>query len=209
MDIPKYNGTVHPEAWIKDVQAKCLINNLRQEKDVLKMCKLNIALSINFPNEINNLNELIKALKEHPTFEIFKNGCKEKLDQMIFEGGEGGNTTQFLATFRSLCDNADIINPQEIKNRLLRTYSTNEFFKNEFSRRSTGVTIIDEIYRLYSDVVSDSPKVIKYGPEWLITIKHRGTGRYLSSLEINYETGSKRQIVSVFFLYLLNLNILR
>jgi len=194
-DIPKYDGTVHPEAWIKDVQAKCLISNLRQERDILKMCKLNIALSINFPNDINNLNELIKALKEHPTFEIYKNGCKERLDHMTFEGGEGGDTTQFLADFRSLIDNAEITNPQEIKNRLLRTYSTNEFFKNEFSKRSTGITNIDEIYRLYSDVVSDSSKVIKYGPEWLIAIKHRETGRYLSSRETNYETGSKRQIV--------------
>jgi dolichyl-phosphate-mannose--protein O-mannosyl transferase len=115
---------------------------------------------------------------------------------MTFEGGEGDDTTQFLATFRSLCDNADIINPQEIKNRLLRTYSTNEFFKNEFSRRTTaGVTNIDEIYRLYSDIVSDSSKLIKYGPEWLIAIKHRETGKYLSSCKINYETGSKRQMV--------------
>uniref|UniRef100_A0A1D1Z045 Stromal cell-derived factor 2-like protein n=1 Tax=Anthurium amnicola TaxID=1678845 RepID=A0A1D1Z045_9ARAE len=194
-DIPKYNGTVHPEEWVKNVQAKCLLNNLRQEKDVLKMCKLNIALSISFPNEVNTLNELVKALKEHSTYDIYKNGCKEKLDQMTFEGGEGGDTTQFLADFRSLCDFAEINNPQEIKNRLLRTYSSNEFFKNEFSRRITGVTNIDEIFKLYSDVVSDSSRVIKYGPEYLIAIKHRETGKYLSSRELNYATGSKRQVV--------------
>ncbi len=201
-DIPKYNATVHPEEWVKQVQAICLLNNLRQEKDVLKMCKLNLASSITFSNEINTLHELTKALKAHPTYEIYKNGCKQKLDKMTFEGGEGGDTTKFL------CDHAEITNPQEIKNRLIRTYSTNEFFKNEFARRITDVTDIDKIYKIYSDVVADSSKVIKYGPEWLIAIKHRETGRYLSSREINYQTGSKRQVVSV-FLFLLNLNILR
>src|SRR6266542_3653816 len=68
-DLPKYNATVHPEEWVKRVQAICLLNNLRQEKDVLKMCKLNIALSISFPNDINTLNELTKALKAHTTYE--------------------------------------------------------------------------------------------------------------------------------------------
>src|SRR5438046_6663389 len=102
------------------------MSNLRQERDVLKMCKLNIDPLINFPNEINTLNELTKALKAYyPTFEIYKNGCKERLDHMTFEG----DTTKFLADFRSLTDNAEITNSQEIKNRLLRTYSTNEFFK--------------------------------------------------------------------------------
>ncbi|CAB4495273.1 unnamed protein product [Rhizophagus irregularis] len=114
---------------------------------------------------------------------------------MKFEGGEGGDTTAFLAEFRSHCDKAKIDNPQEIKNRLLRTYSSNEFFKNEFSKRVTGVTSIDEIYKLYSEVISDSSKAIKYGPEFLIAIKHLATGKYLSSSEINYQTGSKRQVV--------------
>jgi hypothetical protein len=203
MNIPTYNGTVHPEDWIKEVQTICLINNIRQEKDILRLCKLNIDSSIPTPNEINNIIDLTKALKAHPTFEIYKDGIKRRIDQMNFEGGEGGDTTTFLAEFRSSCDKAEINNPQEIKNRLLRTYSSNEFFKNEFSKRVSGVTSIDEIYRLYSEVISDSSKVIKYGAESLIAIKHLSTGRYLSSCEINYQTGSKRQVVSscVFFFF--------
>ncbi|GBB99393.1 hypothetical protein RclHR1_03500018 [Rhizophagus clarus] len=195
MNIPQYNATVHPEDWIREVQTICLINNIRQERDILKICKLNINNSITMPNDFNSLNELIKALKSHPTFEIYKDGIKRRLDQMKFEGGEGGDTTQFLAEFRSLCDKAEIINAQEVKNRLLRSYSSNEFFKNEFSKRVTGVTSIDDIQRLYSEVISDSSKVIKYGPEFLIAIKHLTTGRYLSSTTTNYQTGSKRQVV--------------
>ncbi|POG82881.1 hypothetical protein GLOIN_2v1469734 [Rhizophagus irregularis DAOM 181602=DAOM 197198] len=164
----------------------------RQERDILKLCKLNINSSITVPGKCNNLNDLIKA---HPIFSIYKDGIKRKLDQMKFEGGEGGDTTAFLAEFRSHCDKAEIDNPQEIKYRLLRTYSSNEFFKTEFSKRVTGVTSIDEIYKLYSEVISDSSKAIKYGPEFLIAIKHLATGKYLSSSEINYKTGSKRQVV--------------
>lgn len=195
-NIPQYNATVHPEDWIREVQTVCLISNIRQERDILRLCKLNIDNSITISNDISSLNELIKALKSHSTFEIYKDGIKRKLDQMKFEGSEGGDTTKFLAEFRSLCDKAEIINPQEIKNRLLRSYSSNEFFKNEFSKRVTGVTSIEEIQRLYSEVISDSLKVIKYGPEFLIAIKHLATGRYLSSTSINYQSGSKRQVVS-------------
>ncbi|RGB41937.1 hypothetical protein C1646_791663 [Rhizophagus diaphanus] len=194
MKIPIIDGTIHPDEWVKQVQTICIINNIRQERDILKICKLNIDSSITVPGECNNLNDLVKALKAHPTFSIYKDGIKHKLDQMKFEGGEGGDTTAFLAEFRSHCDKAEI-DPQEIKNRLLRTYSSNEFFENEFSKRVTDVTSIDEIYKIYSEVVADSTKIIKYGPEFLISIKHIETGRYLSSRQINYETGSQRQVL--------------
>jgi hypothetical protein len=198
MEIPIYNGTVHPDEWLNQVQTRCLINNIRNDKEILKLCKLNISLSITFPNEINTLDELSKALKAHPTFVIYKNGRKKKLDKMKFEGGEDEDSTQFLSDFRSLCDNAEITNPLEIKNRLLKTYSYNDFFKNEFSRRVNGVTSLDEICKSFSDVTLDSSNVINYGPECLIAIKHVETGRYLSSCKINYQTGSRRQVVSVF-----------
>ncbi|PKC11714.1 hypothetical protein RhiirA5_373640 [Rhizophagus irregularis] len=57
----------------------------RQERDILKLCKLNINSSITVPGECNNLNDLIKALKAHPIFSIYKDGIKRKLDQMKFE----------------------------------------------------------------------------------------------------------------------------
>ncbi|PKY46921.1 hypothetical protein RhiirA4_420994 [Rhizophagus irregularis] len=67
-------------------KASSLINNIRQERDILKLRKLNIDSPISISNEINILNELSKALKTHSTFEIYKNGCKYRLDQMSFQG---------------------------------------------------------------------------------------------------------------------------
>ncbi|CAB4495269.1 unnamed protein product [Rhizophagus irregularis] len=116
---------------------------------------------------------------------------------MKFEDYKNDDTAQFLADFRLLCENTEIINPREIKSRLLKTNLSNKFFNNEFSRRTSDVTSIDEIYKIYSEVVADSTKIIKYGPEFLISIKHIETGRYLSSRQINYETGSQRQVLFV------------
>ncbi|CAB4390740.1 unnamed protein product [Rhizophagus irregularis] len=158
MNITRYYATVHPEEWVNQVQTICLFNNIKQqEKDILKICKLNIDLQISIPNEINTLKELVKALKTHSTFEIYKSGCKYILDQMRFQGDDA---TKFLADFRSLCFKAEITNPQEIKNRLLETYSSNEFFKREFSKKISSFTPIDEIYVLCSEVISESSRVV-------------------------------------------------
>ncbi|GBB84816.1 hypothetical protein RclHR1_01140005 [Rhizophagus clarus] len=193
--ITRYNGTVHPEEWLKQVQTICIINKIRQERDILKLCKLNIDTSIILPNKTNTLDKLAKVLKAHFTFEIYKSGCKHRLDQMSSQGNDKvGDITKFLANFRSLCFKAEIINPQEIKARLLKTFSSNEFL-NEFSKRISGVTSVDEIYRLYSEVISDSSKTIKYGPEFSIATEHLATSRYLSSISTNYQTGSKRQVI--------------
>ncbi|CAB4433831.1 unnamed protein product [Rhizophagus irregularis] len=157
MNMTRYYATVHPEEWVKQVQTICLIKNIRQENDILNSCKLNIELQISIPNEINTLEELVKALKTHSTFEIYKSSCKYILDQMRFQGDDA---TKFLADFRSLCFKAEITNPQEIKNRLLETYSSNEFFKREFPMKTSGVTSINEIYRLCSEVISESSRVV-------------------------------------------------
>ncbi|CAB4414904.1 unnamed protein product [Rhizophagus irregularis] len=77
---------------------------------------------------------------------------------MSFQGDED-DATRFLVNFRSLCFKAEIINPKEIKNHLLETYSSNEFFKHEFPKRISGITSINEIYRLYSEIISDGSKV--------------------------------------------------
>ncbi|CAB4434144.1 unnamed protein product [Rhizophagus irregularis] len=195
MDIIKYNATIHPDEWVKYVWTKCLIHKIKEEKEILQLCKLNI--TINLKTEPKTLDDLIEILKAHPTFDIFKICSKEKLDKMKFEDYKNDDTAQFLADFRLLCENTEIINPREIKSRLLKTNLSNKFFNNEFSRRTSDVTSIDEIYKIYSEVVADSTKIIKYGPEFLISIKHIETGRYLSSRQINYETGSQRQVLFV------------
>ena len=122
MELPKYNGTIHPEKWLKQVQAHCYLKEIESEQKILKICKPLIDSIITIPDEINSFDELIKALKSHSTFEIFKNSCIAKLKSMKYVSEKkGGNTASFIANFRSLCKDAEINNPEEIKSLLINS----------------------------------------------------------------------------------------
>ena len=154
----------------------------------------------NIPNEINSIDELITSLISHPTFDIFKNTCKEKLKFLKYiSEKEGGNTCTFLSNFRSLCNNAEINDPEEIKNLLFKTFPQNEFYKLEFTKRVNDVNSVDEILKVFSDVVFDELNIIKY--DSLITLKHVATGKYLSRSNIKYQTGSKRRVVRILYIF--------
>ncbi|PKC11719.1 hypothetical protein RhiirA5_412709 [Rhizophagus irregularis] len=78
------------------VQTIALVNNMniRHEKNILILCKLHINSWIVINKPINIFNDLIKALKTHSSFEIYKNNIKEKLDLMKFE--DGNTVVKFL-----------------------------------------------------------------------------------------------------------------
>ena len=197
MDLPKYNGTVHPEEWLKQIQIYCYSKG---NSNVLFFCKLMIDSTITIPNEINSFEELIKALKSHSTFEIFKNTCKVKLKSMKYiPEKDGGNTATFFSNFRLLYKYAEINDIEETKNLLLITYS-NEYFITEFAKRVNGLNSIDEMLILFSDIVFEEYKLIKHGS--YIALKHVATGKYLSSCNVNYQTGSCSQLVSIFFFFI-------
>ncbi|RIA81100.1 hypothetical protein C1645_881789 [Glomus cerebriforme] len=201
MELPKYSGTIHPEEWLKQIQTYCYLKDIEDEQKILKICKLMINSTISISNEINSFNELTKALKSHTSFNIFKDSCKRKLQIMKYIPEQEENyTATFLANFCTLCNNAEINNPEEIKSLLFNTYSSNEFFKDEMIRRmdiinSKGQPLdyINEIVKLFNDVVFDEFNTIKYGS--LIALKHVTTGRYLSSCNIDYKTGSHRKVI--------------
>ncbi|PKC73344.1 hypothetical protein RhiirA1_451273, partial [Rhizophagus irregularis] len=56
-----------------------------------------------------------------------------------------------------------------------------------------GINSVDEIFKIFSEVVFDELKIIKF--ESSIALKHVATGKYLSSCNINYQIGSKQQVV--------------
>jgi hypothetical protein len=199
MDLPKYIGTIHPDEWLKQIQTYCYLKDIADEQKILKICKFKIGSSINIPNDIDTLDKLIKFLKSHSTFSIFKDSCEMKLQAMRYIPYEEENyTATFLANFRSLCDDAEINDPKKIKNLLLRSYSSfNVFFKNEFAKKVNGINSIDEIIKSFNDVIFEESRIINYGST--ITLKHVATGKYLSSCNnIRYQTGSGCQVVCIF-----------
>jgi hypothetical protein len=200
MEIPKYNGTCHPNEYVKQMRAYCKINRITNETDILELCILMINSSIYIPEGIDTLDTLIKILRLHPTFGIFKDSCKRKLQIMKYIPEKEENyTATFLANFRSLCNDAEIYDHEEIKNLLFSTYSSNEFSRNEFLKSVDGINSIDRIFKAFSDVVFDELRVIKYGS--LITLKHVASGKYLSSCNMKYQTGSRQQLVSIYKFY--------
>ena len=150
MGIPKYSGTTHPEEWLKQVQACCYLKQITNEQKILKICKLMIDSTITIPNEINSFSELIKALKSHTTFNIFKNSCKRKLQVMRYNPEQEENyTATFLANFRLFCNGAEINNnSEEIKKLLFNTYSSNEFFNNAQNIFISSISAIFEKIQL-------------------------------------------------------------
>src|SRR2546429_2609238 len=112
MDLPKYTGVIHPEEWLKQIQTCCYLKEITDEQKILKICKFKIDSSINIPDEIDTLDKLIKTLKSHLTFTIFKISCKRKLQVMKYiPEVEENYTATFLSKFRSLCNDAEINNP--------------------------------------------------------------------------------------------------
>ncbi|PKC11507.1 hypothetical protein RhiirA5_413040 [Rhizophagus irregularis] len=94
MDFPKYNGNVHPDEWIKDLQ------------NYLEFYK---------PIEDSNLK--LTPLKEDISFTIFKNTNKRKLQSLNYiPESMGGDTSKFISNFLKLCYNAEIIDIEEQKN---------------------------------------------------------------------------------------------
>src|SRR5437868_5301897 len=83
---------------------------------------------------------------------------------------EENYTATFLANFRSLCDDAEINDPKKIKDLLLNSYSSNEFFKNEFTKKVNGINSGDEIVKSFNDVIFDEFRIINSGST--ITLKH-------------------------------------
>jgi len=192
MDIPKYTGSVHPEQYIKEMRAYCNFKHITDEREIVKLSKTMVDSTIVIPSEIESCEDLIKALKGHITFPIFKNSCKRKLHLLKYRSErEGGDTPKFIANFLSLCRDAEIDDVDIQKNTLYYTLP-NDFFRNEFIRKYDDIKSIMDLLILFENTLNEYSKFILNGA--VVALKHVGTGKYLSSNDKTYVTGSKDQV---------------
>ncbi|GBB91304.1 hypothetical protein RclHR1_01850014 [Rhizophagus clarus] len=195
MDPPRYDGTVHPEEWIQQVEAFCLCKNINIS--TAKLCKHLIHPTIKIPSIVNitTNDELLNALETHASFNIFKKSCKRKLLALKYiPEKDGEDTAAFLSKFQSLCYNAEINDIEEIKMIIYKIMVSNEFFRSEFSKKLKKINLMEELLTLISDIIEDEAILIKSGS--CIALKHSATGKYLSSVSnLNYKTGSGNQAV--------------
>ncbi|CAB4389075.1 unnamed protein product [Rhizophagus irregularis] len=192
---PKYDGTMHPEEWIQQVETFCLCNNIEISTAILYKKLIHPAIKIPSIVNIITKDEILNALKVHASFTIFKESCKRKLLALKhIPEKDGGDTMAFLSKFQSLCYNTEINDIEEIKNIIHKIMISNEFFKSEFSKRSKKISSMEELLALFGDIIEDEANLIKSGS--CIALKHAATGKYLSSVSnLNYKTGSYSQAV--------------
>ena len=159
--------------------------------------------TIKLPTGINNYEKLCNALKEDVSFKIFKNTNKRKLQSLKYNPErKGGDTSNFISTFRKLCYNAEINDIEEQKKYLYKSLPNNHFdyISNEFYKKMENVKSTNELVKEFEDIILEESNLIRN--ESIVALKHVGTGKYLSSVKnLHYTTGSKFQLV--YYLYLL------
>ncbi|PKY17772.1 hypothetical protein RhiirB3_522284 [Rhizophagus irregularis] len=195
MELQKYNGNIHPDEWINDLQAYF---NIKQKINV------NFAISlvdsiIKLPTGIDDIEKLRNALKENIFFTIFKNTNKRKLQSLKYNPErKGGDTSYFISTFCKLCYNAEI-NDVKKQTRYLYNSLPDNYFKyvsNEFFEKMKNVNSIDELIKRFEELVLEESNLIRNGS--IVALKHVATGKYLSSTKnLCYTTGSRKQLVFV------------
>ncbi|CAB4388944.1 unnamed protein product [Rhizophagus irregularis] len=198
MEFPKYNGNIHPDEWIKDIQKFYYIWKTTY-KEFLEIAISLVDPTIKLPTEIRDIEELRNALKEDISFTIFKNTNKRILQALKYiTERKGGNTSNFISNFRKLCYNSEINDVEEQKKYLFNSLPINHLYyiQSEFHNKIKNVNSNNELIKKFEDIVVDEANLITN--ESVVALKHVATGKYLSSIKnVCYETGSKSQLVFV------------
>src|SRR4051812_36989081 len=194
MEFPKYDGNIHPDEWINDIQKYFTL--VRQiNVNYLEVAILLAGSTISLPTGIDGFEKLRNALKEDISFTIFKNTNKSKLQSLKYiPERKGGDTSKFISTFCKLCYNAEINDIEEQKKYFYNSLSNYNYCLIEFYKRMNSINSTNELIKEFAEVVMDETNVIRSGS--IVTLRHVATGKYLSSIrDLHYTTGSKSQMV--------------
>ncbi|CAI2169638.1 8106_t:CDS:2 [Funneliformis geosporum] len=180
--------------WIKQIRSFCYLKQIKGEKEILEFCIGMVDVPIKNPEKIKSLKDLVEALKSNISFTVFKNSSKRKLNLLKYiTEREGGNTAKFIAEFRALCFDAEIIDLEEQKRYLFHALP-NDFFRNTFiNRKMNNINSLDDLIKMFEDIVQEESNLIRNGS--CVAIKHVKTGKYLSSTTKYHQTGSGKQII--------------
>ncbi|GBC02567.1 hypothetical protein RclHR1_04690018 [Rhizophagus clarus] len=196
MDLPKYNGNIHPDEWINDIQKYLkLRNNNYTSNDHLEIAKTLVDTNISLPTGIDSFEKLRNTLKEDISFTIFKNTNERKLQSLNYiPESRGGDTSKFISNFLKLCYNAEINDIEEQKNYLFKSLPMSCYFSREFYKKMENMNSINELIKKFEDIVVEESRLIKN--ESIVALKHVTTGKYLSSVEnVRYTSGTGFQLV--------------
>src|ERR1044072_8531034 len=152
MDPPKYDGNIHPDEWINNIQKHVEFwKNKSNNSEYINYVKSLVDTTIKLPAEIDDYEKLRNALKEDISFTVFKNTNKRKLQSLKYiPEKEGGDTSKFISNFRKLCYNAEINDIEDQKKYLYKSLP-NEYFFSEFIKRKEKIDSINNINDLINE----------------------------------------------------------
>src|ERR1044072_4802328 len=163
MDIPKYDGNIHPDEWISDVQKYFKLRKINRD-DYLEIAILLVDSTILLSTEVDSFEKLRNALRNDISFTVFKNTNRRKLQSLKYiPEQEGGDTSKFISTFRKLCYNAEIDDVEEQKKYLYSSLPMNRFnyISNEFYKKMRNVNSINELIKEFEDIILEESILIK------------------------------------------------
>ncbi|CAB4411291.1 unnamed protein product [Rhizophagus irregularis] len=154
MDVPKYDGNIHPDEWIKDLQKYDYFWRKNYDSTYLKMAISLVDSTIKLPTGIDTYEKLSKALKEDISFTVFKNTNKKMLQLLKYvPESRGGNTSTFISRFRKLCYDAEINDIEEQKEYLYKSLPMNHinYISIEFYKKMENVDSINKLIKEFED----------------------------------------------------------
>jgi len=146
-------------------------------------------------------------LKQHITFTVFKNSCKRKLQLLNFiPERQGGDTTRFIAKFRSLCHDAEINDIEKVKTYFYKTLPIGFIQDTFLEKMNNDVNSMSELTHLFESIVLEDSTLVRNGSR--VVLKHVATGKYLSSKNkcYPYTTRLFVCITNIKFIVLLSCN---
>ncbi|PKY62540.1 hypothetical protein RhiirA4_489154 [Rhizophagus irregularis] len=188
MKLPKYDGNIHPNEWIKQIQICCFLKKIVKDDDILQIAKTMIdPIIINnnmiLENNITSLEELNNLLKQQNSFLIFKNSSKRKLQLLKFQI-KNDDMTKYILEFRSLCRDAEINDFEEQKKYFIQSILPINLI-DSFIKESNSM---NELIKNFDDFLLNYSRIIKNNS--CVALKHIATGKYLSSCNKKYQNSN-------------------
>ncbi|RIA86204.1 hypothetical protein C1645_342737 [Glomus cerebriforme] len=181
-DNPKYDGTIHPEEWVKQIQLRFYDKNnenIRNEQEFVNYCKLLIHPSIKILPETNSIIGLVNDLKTDISYNIFKKSIKRKLQFNYSISKNKHETLKFLNHFQQLLYEGEITEFGEQKKIFLNTLQKESIQHAFISHKFDKINSMEELFKYFYESFVEELKIIKNGS--YIALKHVATGKYLTS----------------------------
>ncbi|RIA86205.1 hypothetical protein C1645_807887 [Glomus cerebriforme] len=182
LNNPKYDGTIHPEEWVKQIQLSFYDTHnkiTKNEQEIVNYCKLLIHPSIKILPETNSFIGLINDLKSDISYDVFKNSVKNKLQFNYNISTDENETLKFLNQFQQLLYEGEITEIGEQKKLFLDSLPKESIQYIFINHNFDKINSIEELFNHFYESFTEESKSINDGSH--IALKHVTTGKYLSS----------------------------